>query len=924
MNQHFRRWYRIVRPCLAACQWLAVGLALAGTAVIPAAAVAQIPEPARPEAVEVHIRYRIRTERDQRIVQYRGLMRYLESLGFVDARRDDPNRDLDALDPAAERLRGRIPAAKVLKILQHPAVRTILFAPADYAYPAADEPVPVRIVIRDGLTRAAQQLLYRQVLQRLQLLGFEEFLGYDHRNWTQIKGQVPVRVLPVLMRDLRDEPSGWFLSYLPRSEMPVPLVDDNPVRWVEVLPPATPPQRATPPAVKPAESKMTPGLRTALADPAAAGTAAATGWLIEAVYPVPMEDQIQELQRRLTGWFGPPQITSERILPAVSVEGVVGPVVTLRLLKPEYIATFAAGEPDVLTLRLPQRATVTNVPGSRAAQAVPFEKWIAESRIAELQSRGWTGKGVKIVLVTTDVRGLAEAIGQSLPRDVRLIDLTRASDPELRPQPIVQDDTGDGLAAAQTIKAIAPQAELVIVRTERHASYRIAELRQWMTQPEYVAPAWRNRRQEIDARVQRAIERKERAIARRQKALESLATDETARKELQQSLAEVAAAEAALQQSLELQSRIRLAIQELRQYLAGADIVVNTLAWDVGYPQDGVSPLTMELERLVLRRSQHLRPVRPTRGATSQPSRRPLWLQAASAADGAIWSGLYRDRDADGLLDFAPPDRPLPPGHWSPNMNFLAWQQASGERIATLPAGTAIRITLQWREPLAPSVTDYRQPLFPFAIHLWRQIDPSGTKQAADEMTETARTAYEPYIVQVLERAIVYEQILDAKIPEQGRYAVLVSLSEGRRIGLQSIQKESELYMRLVIETTPGSAAGGQVVFGSFWHPAAGVGMPGDAVGVVTIGGAAKWQLQAGGPGIPLRRKPDYLMPDVLRLGTTAYDGTSLGTAAAAGLAALLLEAGFPPDDPFAAIGMPPAQLLRLTPDQLERFPRKP
>ena len=77
---------------------------------------AQVKEPPRAQKLDIQIRYRIRAERDERVIQFRALEKYLASLGFEDSRKDDPNRDLDILDPNAERFTGTIPSSGVLEI----------------------------------------------------------------------------------------------------------------------------------------------------------------------------------------------------------------------------------------------------------------------------------------------------------------------------------------------------------------------------------------------------------------------------------------------------------------------------------------------------------------------------------------------------------------------------------------------------------------------------------------------------------------------------------------------------------------------------------------------------------------------------------------------------------------------------------------
>ena len=130
----------------------------------PRVAPAQVKEPPRAEKLDVQIRYRIRADRDERIRQFLALEKHLASLGFEDARKNDPDRELDILDPTAERFTGTISSRNVLNLLDEPRVLNILFAPAGYTYPDSPEkPVPVRIVLRDGLLPTQQQLLHGQV-----------------------------------------------------------------------------------------------------------------------------------------------------------------------------------------------------------------------------------------------------------------------------------------------------------------------------------------------------------------------------------------------------------------------------------------------------------------------------------------------------------------------------------------------------------------------------------------------------------------------------------------------------------------------------------------------------------------------------------------------------------------------------------------
>ena len=251
-------------------------LAVLALLIATPVATAQVKEPKRADKLDIQIRYRIRADRDERIRQYRALEKHLAALGFEDALKNDPEHELDILDPTAERFIGTIPSENVLKVLDDPHVLNILFAPAGHKYPdSGDKPVAIRVILRDGLLPNQQQLLRAQVLEKLEQLGFDDALGYDTRGYTQLKGTIPYKNLPLLMKDLRLEPSGWFLPQTPPDRLPRPLADANPIRWVEVMAVTEPPPPFVPPPLLPAQAKLTPGLRAVLLTPGAQRNAAA-------------------------------------------------------------------------------------------------------------------------------------------------------------------------------------------------------------------------------------------------------------------------------------------------------------------------------------------------------------------------------------------------------------------------------------------------------------------------------------------------------------------------------------------------------------------------------------------------------------------------------------------------------------------------
>ena len=277
-------------------------LAAIGVLIGSGLAAAQVKEPPRPDKLDVQIRYRIRADRDERVRQFQLLEKHLAKLGFDDARKNDPDRDLDILDPNAERFTGTISSKNVFALLDDPRVLNILFAPSGYAYPdSGEKPVPIRVVIRSGLLPAQQQVLYGQSLAQLELLGFLEALGYDTREYSQIKGTIPFKNLDKLVKDLRGEPSGWFLTDTPPDRLPRPFADRNPIRWVEVMPNAEQPAPFAPELLLPARAKMSPELRSLLLDLAAKETPVR----VVVLFASPIEIKSEELRSRLASFFGP-------------------------------------------------------------------------------------------------------------------------------------------------------------------------------------------------------------------------------------------------------------------------------------------------------------------------------------------------------------------------------------------------------------------------------------------------------------------------------------------------------------------------------------------------------------------------------------------------------------------------------------------
>src|SRR5262249_37712178 len=144
------------------------------------------------------------------------------------------------------------------------------------------------------------------------------------------------------------------------------------------------------------------------------------------------------------------------------------------------------------------------------------------------------------------------------------------------------------------------------------------------------------------------------------------------------------------------------------------------------------------------------------------PLRPALWFQAAGNARGQAWTGLFRDADADGVMEFADARAPLPPGNWDHQVNFLAWQPFRGPRARLLPAGTRVRVTLQWPEPHDPDFArpgrdPYRPPLAPLRLVVLGQPDPDGQKRPSDDLVLVAESSGLPQRIDNRPSGATYE-----------------------------------------------------------------------------------------------------------------------------------------------------------------------
>jgi hypothetical protein len=882
------------------------GLLLAVLLLSAPPVAAQVAYPSRPESYDVHFRYRIRADRDERIRQFRELERFLKGVGFSPAAREDA--DLDAFDPTAERMNGTMPSANAARLFEDAHILTALFVPAGRQLP--DDPaaqVQVRLILSGGFAAPQQRLLHEQVAKHLETMGFREAVAYDTMNYRLLRGSLPVGNLFTLLKDLRGQPSGWFAPAVPPELLPSPLRDVLPVRLIEVLPDlpagAAPPppaaEPAPPPAGAPASSpKLTPELAALLADPAAQDRPLRVDLLLE--------NEPRE------GWRDA-RFRARTAADDVSVEGLVGLVATVRVAHGRDVLRLAE-LPMVRSIRLPRVGSETATPLAAGASVPLPTDVLAASRVADLHRIGYRGQGTRVAVIASEFPGVLGMIGKQLPANTRVIDLTAELNPDLLPNPADPNRPGVGTVAALATSAAAPAAEVVLVRVDPTAFHQLLTVARAVSGDPSYSEAMQSRSQELIYRAETLTTRRAVVTQQYQRAFSSLSDEPgpaKARQEARAAMDQLVADERAYNAAVERFTAVKDAVDSLR----GTAVVVNTLVWDTGFPQDGFSALSRLLEERFLPRPS------PSALQADREPPVPIWVQAASTAVGQVWAGPFRDADENGALEFAPPDAALQKGRWTRELNFLGFEPANGKAVATLPAGLKLRFTVQWREPRIEAGVFTREPSFPFTIRLLRQLDPDGKSIPSDEFAEVARSAGIPARLLETTGSAAYEQTLEVTVPADGVYALRLEGGSAMAELLPALRRGTEITPRVVVQPADQpSAAKGRAVFQTFPTIDAGVGTPGDSPAAMTVGvlgpnGESVGTLTGAGPGVALRTKPDILTTGVWSAdGGGGASGSAVSAAFAAGVGASLRSAGVRVSDMHRSLGEDPGRPLVLTP----------
>jgi hypothetical protein len=834
----------------------------------PCHAVAAAPAP--PEVYDVEISYRINAFRNERLLQYDEMMRFLKRAGF----QRDPEEVVPETEPedvSRTRLRGTIPAGRARELLNERHIRSILLWPHGVK-PPEDKTQLVRVEIElfSGLAPEGQRRLHEQTFEVLAGLQFRGAVGYDHRGYTRLIGSMPYNRVETLLTDLRQQPAG--------EKLPGPFKNVWAVRAAEVRPDVPlPVPRPRPPRAPEGQEKLSPDLRDVLNDEAAAAKSARLE-VILAGNP----DAEDKTYRALLS----------RAAPGLIVEGRLGPLVSV-VANPNQTPALAA-MPEVAGVRLPRLPQPARP--SVAADNTRWRPLLNTSGAARLQALGHKGRGTQLAIVDGDFRGWETQVGKALPPDTRLVDLTRERNADMQPDPFpAGQGPGSGTRHALTIARLAPQIKLTLIRIDPAASYMLEEAARAVNGDTVRSINLENRLAQLEDDQDSLGKRRDALAEERRLAFQDFRQEGEAVKRREAYLEKQKTFD---RDNERFHATLSRYLQQKRDLAAlhGIRVVASALSWHDGFPVDGTSALSRYFD--------------------DRPFRAALWFQAAGDTRGQSWTGLFRDADGNGVMEFAAAGQRLPAGQWSPELNFLSWRSPKGAEVADIPAGTRLRITLQWRETHDPLYAQtgedpYRQPLARnVRLVLLRQLDPTGARQPADDLEIVAQSVGLPTRLDVSPSSAAYEITLEVQVKNAGRYAVRI---EGR--APESIyppgdptlpfgRKASEMRVRLFVSSLDAT---GRAVFHDYMTAAGSVGMPADARTAITVGAAddrnRRQPYSAGGApfNMELLSKPDVL----------AYDHDE-GTAEAAAFAAGLTAIGRSPGACREGLHFSPGAVLRL------------
>jgi len=917
----------------AVCVFFVFHLAVLSSAAPPSA-------PPPPKSYDIKITYRINAFRNERLLQYYEMLRFLKKAGF----QRDPEEAVPESEPEdvkSTRMSGTIPSGRARRLLNERHIRSIQLMPHGAKLPD-DKATRVRVEIElfNNLVPEEQYRLHGQTFEVLAGLSFFEAAGYDHRGYTRLVGSMPLARVDALLSDLRTQPAG--------KKLPGPFRNVWAVRASVVNPDMPPPApRPRPPKVPRGQEKLSPDLRDVLNDAAAAAKPMRLEVILAGVPSAEDKSFIPMLRGAAAGLI---------------VEGRLGPLVTVAA-KPSQ-ATALAALPEVIGVRLPRLpqpaspdrrvagpttkddrrdagpttkddrrdAGPTTKDDRRDAGPTESTRWrplLDASGAARLQAMGRNGRGTRLAVVDSDFRGWEKLVGKGLPAETRIFDLTSERNADLLPDAFpAGEEQGSGTRHALTIAHLAPGISLTLIRIDPASPYMLEAVARAINGDLVRSLNLESRLAEIQLDQDILDKRRDKLIEERRQVLNAFAVlDEQAKRLLKQAedkdltpeqVEKIPGFKKLIERdrtAILYKVRQRIYDRDARAFhqrqgrylkykkdlfsLRGIRVVASAVVWHDGFPVDGTSPLSRYFD--------------------DRPFRAALWFQAAGDTRGQSWAGLFRDADGNGIMEFGDPHR-LPPDLWSPELSFLAWQTPKAKASDIIPAGTRLRLSLQWREAHDPLYAQtgedpYRQPLARnMRIFLLRQLDPSGKRQPTDDLEIVAQSVDAGYRLNAAPSSATYEISLDVQIKQAGRFAVRVggrapdSIYPPGDPTLPVMRKRSELRVRLFVSPLDAS---GRAVFQDYVTAAGSIGMPADARTVITVGAAdarnRRRPYSGGGApfGMELMSKPDVLSYD-------RGEGTAESAAFAAGLAALAPLADQEPTAGWQSLHIPPGGMLRL------------
>jgi hypothetical protein len=733
--------------------------------------------PPPPAKYTVVIRYRIVAFRNERVAQFNTLMAALKARGFERDPDEEPALD-EAADMNATQLRGTVPSKRARELLAVKNVRSLLLYPEGEKAPAeAGQAVRVVIDLAAGLPLDRQRLLHAQTAEALSGLKFSEAVGYDHLGFTRLVGSIPAGQLEQVLGDLRQLPTG--------RNLPAPFANIQAVKVLEVRPDQPVPAARPPAPVVPAgQEKLSSDLRELIADAARANKPVRLDVLL--AYPPPPDQRGWERLFRVS-------------VPGVKLEGILGDLVTITA-RPEQVPALAA-LPEVVGVRLPRPAVAAPIePGADSLAT------LLATGLERLHTPGYRGEGNRIAVVTADFSGWQSLRGTGLPQKTQLIDLTLERNPNLEPEPYpTASGLGQGTLFARAIAAAAPGADIVLIRVDPAVPYMLDVIARAVNGRPADSLALEQRGRDLaDERILLDI-RKNELLNERREVLNDLREEEEPTKRREEYFKNQAVLDRDFKAYGERMHRY-LRHEDALIHLKGVRLIASSLIWDTRERGGGSNPVSRFLGD---------RPFAPG-----------LWLQAGDIDSKGTWTGLYRDSDDNGVMEFAGPDEKLAQGSWSRELNFLAWRSPDRKVSAELPAGSRIRVTFQWREAhdptlLATGVDPYREPLSTFRLLLLRQFDPTGATRPSDDLEVVAQSDGAPRRLDQTPSSATYEISIDYPVTANGRFALRVEghVAESDRPAnlptLPLLRRVSEIRPRVTVETLSGDGT-------AIWHDYAG------------------------------------------------------------------------------------------------------